>query len=117
MATGTIKRDNAVFATVCNIKPSKYIGSDGTETVWMAYYLAEIPVQPNYYINVLNSAGNDGSYNKFIDINGSQVGSLIRNRNTTGFGQAYQVPSNAVSLLVSMFIGQKQVLIDYYSQS
>lgn len=115
MATGTIKLDREVLASVCNLKFGRYIGSNGSETLWQAYYLAEIPVQQGFYINVLNSAGNDGSYNKFVDTNGNQVGNLIQNRNVPGFGQGYLVPNGAASLIVSMFVGQKQVLVDYYS--
>ena len=115
MATGTIKLDREVFASVCNLKFGRYVNSSGSETLWPAYYLAEIPVQPGFYINVLNSAGNEASYNKFIDASGNQVGNVIQNRSIPGFGQGYLVPDGAAALVVSMFVGQKQVLVDYYA--
>lgn len=114
MASGSIKHYwFEELTTACNIKPGRYINQYGGEEYWLVYYVAEIPVQAGHWIMVLNSSSNTDTYSKWVDINGSQVGSLIQHRNTKGWGQSYQAPQNAVMLVVSMYNEDRQPLIQY----
>ena len=64
---------------------------------------------------IQNSPDNDATYNVWVDISGYQVGSLIQNRSVKGWGQAYQVPNNAVALRATMYNNDRMPLIRYTS--
>lgn len=112
MATSTIPFDKNELVTACNVTCGKYLNASAVVVSWPPYYTAEIPVQEGYYICVFNSADNINTSSVFYDSSGAKVGNPIvgRGNNQKGFGQYYTVPTGAVSLKVSMYVSDRNVL-------
>lgn len=91
------------------IKYGAYIGTGGGYINFAPYYIAKIPVEAGHTYHLVNSAGNESTYNKFLDASDEAVGELIQN--VDGGGITVTAPSGAVSMLVTMYVksGNPQV--------